>query len=146
MKTVIGFAFQFATFSPQNISGLDAGLDGKIQTAVNIRFSQSNSWIWQFPVLVRQSHIIKCIIIIHGLLIRVVLYIEAKKRSSRTSNFPSSYSSSTFPEDVRPCLTKYWKIYISLPQPYRQPFCSISLASLFTSLSEFSFYIGSARF
>ena len=30
MKTVNDFAFQFATFSLQNISGLDAGLDGKI--------------------------------------------------------------------------------------------------------------------
>ena len=58
MKTVNDFAFQFATFSLQNITGLDAGLDGKIQTAVNIHFSQSNSCIWQFPVLVRQSHII----------------------------------------------------------------------------------------
>ena len=58
MKTVNGFTFQFATFSLQNITGLDAGLDGKIQTTVNIRFSQSNSRIWQFPVLVRQSHIL----------------------------------------------------------------------------------------
>ena len=38
MKTVNDFAFLFATFSPQNITGLDAGLDGKI----NIHFSQSN--------------------------------------------------------------------------------------------------------
>ena len=30
MKTVNDFAFWFATFSLQNISGLDAGLDGKI--------------------------------------------------------------------------------------------------------------------
>ena len=30
MKTVNDFAFQFATFSLQNITGLDAGLDGKI--------------------------------------------------------------------------------------------------------------------
>ena len=62
MKTVNDFAFQFATFSLQNITGLDAGLDagldGKILTAVNIYFSQSNSRIWQFPVLAKQSHII----------------------------------------------------------------------------------------
>ena len=25
-----------------------------------------------------------------------------------------------FPEEVRPCLTKYWKIYYSSPQPYGQ--------------------------
>ena len=36
---------QFNSFSPQNITGLDAGLDGKILTAVNIDFNQSNSWI-----------------------------------------------------------------------------------------------------
>ena len=36
---------QFNSFSPQNITDLDAGLDGKILTAVNIDFSQSNSWI-----------------------------------------------------------------------------------------------------
>ena len=30
MKTVNDFEFQFATFSLQNIIGLDAGLDGKI--------------------------------------------------------------------------------------------------------------------
>ena len=30
MKIVNDFAFQFATFSLQNITGLDAGLDGKI--------------------------------------------------------------------------------------------------------------------
>ena len=30
MKTVYDFAFQFATFSLQNITDLDAGLDGKI--------------------------------------------------------------------------------------------------------------------
>ena len=30
MKTVNDFAFYFAAFSLQNISGLDAGLDGKI--------------------------------------------------------------------------------------------------------------------
>ena len=58
LKTVNDFAFQFKTFSLQNITDLDAGLHGKIQTAVDIRFSQSNSRIWQFPVLVRQSHII----------------------------------------------------------------------------------------
>ena len=27
-----------------------------------------------------------------------------------------------FPEEVRPCLTKYWKIYYSSPEPYGQPF------------------------
>ena len=27
-----------------------------------------------------------------------------------------------FPEEVRPCLTKYWKIYNGEPQPYGQPF------------------------
>ena len=36
MMTVNDFAFQFATFSVQNITCLDAGLDGKIQTAVNL--------------------------------------------------------------------------------------------------------------
>ena len=41
MKTVNEFAFQFATFSLQNITSLDAGVDGKIKTAVNIRFNQS---------------------------------------------------------------------------------------------------------
>ena len=30
MKTVNDFVFQFATFSLQNITSLDAGLDGKI--------------------------------------------------------------------------------------------------------------------
>ena len=30
MKTVNDFAFYFSTFSLQNITGLDAGLDGKI--------------------------------------------------------------------------------------------------------------------
>ena len=30
MKLVNDFSFYFATFSPQNITGLDAGLDGKI--------------------------------------------------------------------------------------------------------------------
>ena len=46
---------QFNSFSPQNITGLD----GKILNTVNIDFSQSNSWILYFPVLVTQSHIIK---------------------------------------------------------------------------------------
>ena len=43
MKIDNDFAFQFATFSLQNITGLNAGLDGKTLTAVNIDFSQSNS-------------------------------------------------------------------------------------------------------
>ena len=43
MKTVNDFAFKFATFSLQNMTDLDAGLDGKIKTAVNIHFSQSSS-------------------------------------------------------------------------------------------------------
>ena len=37
------FVFWFATFSTQNETGLDASLDGKISTVVNIDFSQSNS-------------------------------------------------------------------------------------------------------
>ena len=40
METVKDFAFQFATFSLQNIIGLGAGLDGKIQTPVNIHKGQ----------------------------------------------------------------------------------------------------------
>jgi len=37
------FAIKCATFSPQNITGLDASLDGTIWTAFNIDFNQSNS-------------------------------------------------------------------------------------------------------
>lgn len=32
-----------AVFSPKDVTGLDTGLDGKIYTALNIDFSQSNS-------------------------------------------------------------------------------------------------------
>ena len=45
MKIVNDFAFYFANFLVQNITSLDAGLDRKIYTAVDIDFSQSNSWI-----------------------------------------------------------------------------------------------------
>ena len=43
MQRINDSAFQFATFPLQNIIGLDAVLDGKILTAFNIDFSQSNS-------------------------------------------------------------------------------------------------------
>ena len=39
------FFFNLATFPLQNITGLDAGPDGKIQPAFNTDFSQSNSRI-----------------------------------------------------------------------------------------------------
>ena len=46
------FVFQFVTFFLQNATSLD----GKIEATVNINFSQSNSIIWQFPLLVGHSH------------------------------------------------------------------------------------------
>ena len=52
MKIVITMIlrFLFATFSQTSQTGVDAsletGLDGKISTAFNLSFSQSNLWIY----------------------------------------------------------------------------------------------------
>ena len=50
----------------------------------------------------------------------------------------------TFPEEVRPCLTKYWKIYYSSPQPHGQPFwvqfLQASLCICWSELTRFRYF------